>query len=264
MPDRGCSVEGCERSHAAKGLCKMHYYRLRNTGSTGAIEARPEYVADGVTNRCGRCKQDRPVVDFPPSQQRTTGAWCRDCKQARYQETHPAPPTTCIRCGRPIDNPHGKKVYCSHLCRVSASYWRANPAKALACIECGEDLTGRKSHIQYCSTRCAQRNRMTPAKYRAQMLWGKYRITTADYDALLLKQGGVCAICKGTDRDSRDNLMPVDHCHTTGAVRGILCGRCNLGLGMFGDRPEVLDRAAAYLRRAEPPCTTQPPLGLVD
>lgn len=55
----------------------------------------------------------------------------------------------------------------------------------------------------------------------------KYHITQIEYDSILKEQGGVCAICKtlGTSRG-----LCVDHCHTSGKVRGILCHTCNLKL----------------------------------
>lgn len=66
------------------------------------------------------------------------------------------------------------------------------------------------------------------------------------YQRLLEEQGGACAIC-GADGGHRG--LRVDHDHTTGVVRGALCDRCNRGLGFFGDSPEVLAAAAAYLSR---------------
>lgn len=66
-------------------------------------------------------------------------------------------------------------------------------------------------------------------------------------------QGGRCAICRTPvanileyDGDARLSTH-VDHCHTTGAVRGILCRDCNTGLGGFRDDPERLRAAMAYL-----------------
>jgi hypothetical protein len=56
-------------------------------------------------------------------------------------------------------------------------------------------------------------------------------------------QGGLCAICKASK-----NLVP-DHDHTTGTPRAALCHHCNKGLGFFLDSPEILETAAAYLRR---------------
>jgi hypothetical protein len=70
-------------------------------------------------------------------------------------------------------------------------------------------------------------------------------MTSADLDALLAAQGGVCAICR-TDRWSR-GVPNVDHCHETNSVRGILCTRCNLGIGYFMDDPARLTAAAKYL-----------------
>ena len=65
------------------------------------------------------------------------------------------------------------------------------------------------------------------------------------YDAQLVKQGGGCAICGARPKVRRLN---VDHEHLSGAVRGLLCARCNRGLGWFADRPERLEGAALYLK----------------
>jgi len=59
---------------------------------------------------------------------------------------------------------------------------------------------------------------------------------------MLKQQGGVCAICKKKGRP-----LGVDHCHSTGKVRGILCGKCNSGLGFYDDDSDVMRAAAAYL-----------------
>lgn len=73
----------------------------------------------------------------------------------------------------------------------------------------------------------------------------RYNLTTEQFDAMSDRQSGMCALC--CLRPLRD----VDHCHTTNKVRGLLCRACNLGLGMFGDSPERLVRAIAYLQRNE-------------
>jgi hypothetical protein len=74
----------------------------------------------------------------------------------------------------------------------------------------------------------------------------KYGITAADYDRMLAKQGGVCAICRGSESGGRGTFH-VDHCHATGRIRGLLCHWCNVALGCFRDRPERLERAIEYL-----------------
>jgi len=71
----------------------------------------------------------------------------------------------------------------------------------------------------------------------------RYGITVAEYDALLEKQGGVCAICR---KHSKRRLC-VDHCHRTGTVRGLLCHRCNLGLGYLKEDQASLVATLAYL-----------------
>ena len=80
---------------------------------------------------------------------------------------------------------------------------------------------------------------------RDHWLQRKYGLDIAGFDALLATQDGHCAIC-GTD-EPNGNGWHVDHDHETGAVRGILCGGCNTGIGHLRDDPAVLRDAAAYI-----------------
>ncbi len=85
-----------------------------------------------------------------------------------------------------------------------------------------------------------------PADTRRKMLWADYRLTPEDYQFLLEKQNGVCAICLQPSSDDRS--LAVDHCHTTGKVRGLLCMRHNLLLGFAQDDPQILTAAIQYLK----------------
>lgn len=90
-------------------------------------------------------------------------------------------------------------------------------------------------------------NGFDPVKSRAGKLKRNFGITVEDYDALLREQGGVCAICKGTNSSGR--RLGVDHCHATGKVRGLLCCLCNSGIGKLQDSLELVETAADYLRK---------------
>lgn len=74
----------------------------------------------------------------------------------------------------------------------------------------------------------------------------KYGITPDQHATMLSKQNGKCAIC-GQDGNGRS--LHVDHCHTTGRVRGMLCNTCNVGLGSFNDNPMLLALAIQYLSK---------------
>lgn len=83
---------------------------------------------------------------------------------------------------------------------------------------------------------------------RARMLKARYGITEAEYNEMLAAQGDVCAICKG----AQPSVLPVDHDHVTGRIRGILCSPCNRLLGDAKDNIEVLQAAIAYLQQGAP------------
>jgi hypothetical protein len=91
----------------------------------------------------------------------------------------------------------------------------------------------------------------TPERKRA-LRNGYYRrtfgITADDVDALIENQGGKCAICGG--QPTRAEVWHVDHDHATGRIRGVLCQRCNHGIGLLDEDPARLRAAADYLASA--------------
>lgn len=72
----------------------------------------------------------------------------------------------------------------------------------------------------------------------------KYGITIEDFERMLAKQDGLCAICGQVPKDTMD----VDHDHATGKVRALLCHGCNVGLGAFGESQATMSAAIEYLR----------------
>lgn len=84
----------------------------------------------------------------------------------------------------------------------------------------------------------------------------KYGIDTGEYELLLDKQGGVCAICLNLEsrthhRTGKIFSLTVDHDHQTGTVRGLLCTKCNRALGALGDTQEMISRVLMYLAKGE-------------
>lgn len=89
-------------------------------------------------------------------------------------------------------------------------------------------------------------------KIRDKQLRRMFGIGSTEYDAKLKEQDGLCAICgepETTVRKGRILPLNVDHNHATGAVRDLLCGSCNRGLGKFRDQPSLLRKAASYLEK---------------
>jgi hypothetical protein len=71
--------------------------------------------------------------------------------------------------------------------------------------------------------------------------------TPVDFDSAWQQQGGLCAVCETDLSALPPRRVHADHCHALGAKRGLLCQKCNHGLGLFQDDPAILRRAADYL-----------------
>lgn len=104
------------------------------------------------------------------------------------------------------------------------------------CAKCEEQVQGKRQRGTW---RCPNKNR----DVRSEQLKVRYGISTDDYEAMLAKQRGACAICKSTSE-----ALHVDHDHATGKVRGLLCGSCNRGIGCLGDDVVTLKAAVRYLQ----------------
>ena len=96
----------------------------------------------------------------------------------------------------------------------------------------------RRSYLKHREARIAK---ATAAAYLR-----RYGITVEQYQDILQKQDGICAICKNPPNK---NALAVDHCHITGKIRGLLCPSCNSGIGKLRDSPEMLRKAIEYLEK---------------
>jgi hypothetical protein len=74
-----------------------------------------------------------------------------------------------------------------------------------------------------------------------------YGLTLDEYDALVARQNGLCAICGEPPIKGRGRRLVVDHDHQSGRIRGLLCGACNVAIGYLREDPLLFDRAKAYL-----------------
>lgn len=133
------------------------------------------------------------------------------------------------------------------------------------CVECGEmftpyrgfDTRGDRERITTCSRKCFHKTprgkevqRASYMKHRdrrlAEQQARKYGVTVEWIAERTAEQEGRCAICGDPPTDGK--RLHVDHCHTTGQPRGLLCTRCNPGLGYFRDNPALLSAAIDYLK----------------
>ena len=102
-----------------------------------------------------------------------------------------------------------------------------------------------------CKHGLAREYRRTGARRETYLKW-KYGISPDEYEKRLASQGGGCAICGLTaEEESHYTVLPVDHCHKTGVVRGLLCANCNRALGLLADDPERMLAAAHYLQESK-------------
>lgn len=135
--------------------------------------------------------------------------------------------------------------------------WRnANPDKAAAAAAKSNLINAeyRREYYQKNKERYAERqkawkqaNPNRSKEYSRKSLLKKYGLTEECYSKLLAAQGNCCATCGSPEPKTKTEKFFIDHCHKTGAVRELLCHRCNTALGMVRDSPELLVQLASYL-----------------
>lgn len=187
----------------------------------------------------------------------------------------------CEICGRPTRymppslRAQGLGRYCSRRCMGAARRLPVSRTGAtfrnLLCTRCrqtkpvaefyphGSTARGRQYWCKACCQEVRAERGQQPVNSTSIRKWGlqaRYGMSPAEYDALYREQSGRCAICTihkepwqpGGGVKGRYRFLVVDHDHSTGRVRGLLCFNCNLAIGHFRDDPLLMLAAVAYIR----------------
>jgi hypothetical protein len=128
------------------------------------------------------------------------------------------------------------------------SYYSRNREKVKAKVR-----EYRAKNIEKVRQKEAERKEKNRPNYYPYFLKYKYGITIDDYNRMLFAQGGVCATngCMNDgSEDKRRKRLFVDHCHSTGKVRGLLCCTCNRVLGLMKESPDLIRGLASYIEAA--------------
>jgi hypothetical protein len=175
---------------------------------------------------CSKCKEEKPTTEFYAIKRRdgskALDAKCKECRR-RYQNIYRTKNDEAVK--------KRKKVY----------YNRTAETRRAATREWGRKNPDRKREMGK-KWRTANKERL-----RIQNACRHYKITPAQFKAIVKKQKGKCAIC-GAKSSGKRNLH-IDHCHATGIVRGLLCGKCNTAIGMVNENISLLRKAYRYLLR---------------
>lgn len=122
------------------------------------------------------------------------------------------------------------------------------------CYVCNKQFAPKTMKGKYCSIECSgkgfRQNRLIqdPDYFKRLNLMSRFGMTIEDWNTMFVAQGSACAICREAHASEQ---WSVDHCHKTGEVRGILCRKCNTGLGAFDDDTERMIEAILYLSRSQ-------------
>lgn len=197
---------------------------------------------DRILMSCLECKKDHWLLPCY-----STKKFCdRKCSaqyNSRLRKKREVKP--CEHCGEGFESlVKAEQRYCSTDCSAQGR----KKTLTLTCDECGgsyERHQYKYAQSRFCGNSCKEKAR---AKSKA-----KNQMSDEEYQSLLAAQDHKCAICKKpeTGRHERSSEKTVklakDHCHETGKWRGLLCRKCNMALGLFGDDVAALLRAADYV-----------------
>jgi hypothetical protein len=182
--------------------------------------------------RCSTCHRSRPLDQCYRAAKATDGgqARCKDCHKEHVAA-------------------YRARIRAHHAARV------VPPDLRKRCPSCGETKPAGDFHRNRTSRDglhwvCKRCDGGGPYSKEAEQRrrFRTYDVTPEEVEQLLRCQGGACAICVTPFEGSECNI---DHCHRTGVVRGLLCAKCNTGLGLLGDDEGRLRAAWRYL--ANPP-----------
>jgi Recombination endonuclease VII len=279
-PVQLCSVEGCGRPHDSRGYCNTHYTRWLRHGdplivkrerNRNGVQPCSEDGCEEISQTGGMCgkhygrwlhSQRSPCsvegCDTPWVAQGLCGKHYH--RQRSWGTTDDQEPTplrgSCSVEG--CDKPVKSRGWCGmHVRRWYKWGTTELPerAKMRKCNRCGDSfpLESFTSTTRVCIT-CWPEWRQEQQAKRLSRRGGRHQ----EVAELRAQQEGRCKICKTPEAAAPGKRLHLDHDHATGAIRGLLCGNCNVGLGQFKDNPDLLAAAIRYLQATQP--TGQLPL----
>ena len=128
---------------------------------------------------------------------------------------------------------------------------KCNQTKLLEDFSKKKDMRdGRHGSCKVCESKRKAKYRYTTEQARAYWLKNQFGISVDEYNTMFESQQGKCAICD--DAPTKTRRLAVDHCHTDGKIRGLLCFRCNATLGKFNDDITLFQKAIEYLSVKKP------------
>jgi hypothetical protein len=130
---------------------------------------------------------------------------------------------------------------------------RRGECRSCVCHKAAERLKGEPIEKKEYRARWKKEYNSRPARQAKLYSYSlaRYGLTSEDYERMLKDQGFRCKICPAAhDLSKKHCRLYVDHCHTTGKVRGLLCQKCNSLIGFAREDAEVLSGAIAYLKSA--------------
>jgi Recombination endonuclease VII len=243
-------------------------YRKRMSERGKQVRERPD-VPEGF-GYCPRCEEVRPLSAFGSNKANKSGlaAYCRPCHN-RVMADNKAKNHGSIRSyflkrryglteedvAAMLQGQAGRCLVCLHLQplpHVDHDH-ATGEIRGLLCFRCNgalgqfrDDPTVMRRAADYLEEAALRppvniAPRGSPTSHRGRHLTKRYGIGEKDVERLIARQDGLCLICRKVAPTA------VDHDHVTGAVRGVLCGDCNTGMGQLRDNPWVLRRAIEYL-----------------
>lgn len=224
--EQECSVARCGRSVKARGWCGMHYARWRTSGSlelAPAVGSTPREPAGCVREGCDRRRAARKMCRLHYSQWRAGVVEAAQCSA-----------TGCTSKAR-ADGRCGRHRSVRQMVELTGEKACSDCRQVFPADHFERDYRYPDRGVAKCRT-CMARGRSDASLRR------RYGIGRAEFDSMLSAQGGGCAVCGSADR------LCVDHDHQTGAVRKILCDRCNRAIGVVDDDAGLLEKLAQYLR----------------
>jgi hypothetical protein len=138
--------------------------------------------------------------------------------------------------------------------------FNANPTKSKPfrkrsrCKGCDKKVQSlyKKSNKEVLKIKALSYQRKNPDKRKDYKLRWRYGASLEIYEKLLVEQGGLCAICKTNNPvNKHKKRFCIDHNHSTGKIRGLLCDNCNKGIGCLKDSKDLVLSALEYLSKNE-------------